>query len=159
MKNHGWVRVNVPYSVKISIIWKWRFPLYNDDVLTKGEVFSLPHFLTNFLLFSLMFYPGSCPNSPATCSFYSLRNVARHIRHMSNCNSPIWTLIPLLYYVAAIGERVSTPRSIWWREKWPCHYVGNNPWTKKGTLGALRVMHVSPTMVQHKHRQWEGRIS
>ena len=68
---------------------KWRFPLYSDDVLTNGDVFSLPHILTNFLLFSLMFYLGSCPNSLATCPSYSLTNVARYKRQMSNYDSPI----------------------------------------------------------------------
>ena len=38
---------------------KWKFSLYNNSVLPKREAFSLPHFLTNFLLFSLMFSPGS----------------------------------------------------------------------------------------------------
>ena len=38
---------------------RWKFFLYNDGVLPKREAFSLPHFLTNYLLFSLMFSPGS----------------------------------------------------------------------------------------------------
>ena len=64
-----------------SLLWeKWKFSLYSDDVLTKREAFSLPHFLTNFLLFSLVFSPGSCPNGLATCSSYSPRNVARYKR-------------------------------------------------------------------------------
>ena len=33
----------------------------------------------------------------------------------------------------------------------------SNPWIRKGTLGALRAIHVSPIVVQHKHSQWEGR--
>ena len=64
-----------------SLLWeKWKFSLYSDDVLTKREAFSLPHFLTNFLLFYLVFSPGSCPNGLATCSSYSPRNVARYKR-------------------------------------------------------------------------------
>ena len=59
---------------------KLRFSLYNSGVLTKGEAFSLPHFLTNFLPFSLLFSPGSYNSSPATCSSYSLRNVATYKR-------------------------------------------------------------------------------
>ena len=60
------------------------FSLYIDVVLPKRESFSLPHFLTNSLLFSLLFSPGSCPNGLATCSFYSLRNVTRYKRQVSN---------------------------------------------------------------------------
>ena len=59
---------------------KLRFSLYSSGVLTKGEAFSLPHFLTNFLPFSLLFSPGSYNSSPATCSSYSLRNVATYKR-------------------------------------------------------------------------------
>ena len=41
-------------------LWeRWKFFLYNDGVLPKREAFSLPHFHTNFLLFSLMFSPSS----------------------------------------------------------------------------------------------------
>ena len=35
------------------------FSLYSDGVLLKREAFSLPYFLTNFLLFSLIFSPSS----------------------------------------------------------------------------------------------------
>ena len=79
--------------------------LYNDGVLSKGEAFSLPHFLTNFLLFSLRFSLGSSPNGLATCSSYSLRNVVRYKRQVSNHNSSIQILIQLLYYVMAGEER------------------------------------------------------
>ena len=44
----------------------------------KEGTFSLPHFVTNSLPFSLLFFPGSYPNILATCSSYSPRNVARY---------------------------------------------------------------------------------
>ena len=56
------------------------FSLYNDGVLSKREAFSLPHFLTNFLLFYLRFSPSSSLNGPTTCSSYSPRNVTRYKR-------------------------------------------------------------------------------
>ena len=87
------------------------FSLYNYGVLPKREVFSLPHFLTNFLLFSLRFSPGSSLNGPTTCSFYSPRNVVRYKRQVSNHNSSIRILRQLLYYVMAGGERVSMLKS------------------------------------------------
>ena len=104
----GWMSLTSSSSLLCE---KWKFSLYNDNILPKREAFSLPHFLTNFLLFSLMFSPGSCPNGLATCSSYSLRNVAKYKRQVSNHDSSIWILIQSLYYVVAEGERVSTPKS------------------------------------------------
>ena len=66
---------------------------------------------------------------------------------MSYYDSPIWNLIQLLYYVVAGGERKGTPRSVYWCERWPCHYMGSKPWTRKGTSGGLRAMHVSPIVI------------
>jgi len=68
---------------------EWKFSLYNNGVLPKREAFSLPHFLTNALPFSLMFSPSSCPNGLTTCSSYSTRNVARYKRQVSNHDSSI----------------------------------------------------------------------
>ena len=87
------------------------FSLYIDVVLPKRESFSLPHFLTNYLLFYLRFSPSSSPNGPATCSSYSPRNVTRYKRQVLNHNSSIWILIQLLYYVMAGVERVSMLKS------------------------------------------------
>ena len=65
------------------------FSMYNDGVLSKGEAFSLPHFLTNFLLFYLRFSPSSSLNGPTTCSSYSPRNVTKYKRQVLNHNSSI----------------------------------------------------------------------
>ena len=71
-------------------LWeRWKFFLYNDGVLPKRKAFSLPHFHTNFLLFSLMFSLGSYHNGLATYSSYSLRNVARYKRRVLNHDSSI----------------------------------------------------------------------
>ena len=74
-KNHVWARMNIPCSVKLCIMYQWRFPLYNGNILTKGKTFSLSYFLTNFQTFSLLFCLYSYPSSPTTCSSYSPRNV------------------------------------------------------------------------------------
>ena len=43
--------------------------------------------------------------------------------------------------VRVVAQRVTLP------------LCGENPWTRKGTPGAIRVMHVSLTVVQHKPSQ------
>ena len=70
---------NVPHSLKLSIMWKWK-PLYSGKFFPKESIF-LPTSLSypNFLLF-LLFSLGPCPNYLVTCSSYSTRNIARYIK-------------------------------------------------------------------------------
>ena len=75
------------------------FPCTMMVFFLRERHFSLSHFPTNFLLFSLMFSPGSCYcspcsfffffNGPTTCSSYSPRNVAKYKRKVSNYDSSI----------------------------------------------------------------------
>ena len=85
MGEQGWMSLTPSSSLLCE---KWKFSLYNDDIFPKRGIFSI-YFLINFLLFSLMFSPGFFPNGPATCSSYSLRNVARYKRQVSNHDPPI----------------------------------------------------------------------
>lgn len=49
---------------------------FPKECLFLSTSFSYP----NFLVFSLVFSLGSCPNGPVTCSSYSLRSVTRYMR-------------------------------------------------------------------------------
>ena len=90
---------------------------------------------------------------------FIVRGMLLGTRWMSHYDSLIWTLLQLLYYIVAEGERKDTLRSVYRHERWPYHYVGRKPWIRKGTSRGVRAMHVSPIVVQHMHSQWDGRIS
>ena len=50
---------NVPYSLELSIMWKWK-SLYRGDILPKESLFSTSLSYTKFLLF-LLFFPRFLP--------------------------------------------------------------------------------------------------
>ena len=144
-KTTVWARENHSCSIKLLYCVGKRVSLVQCTIRcssSKERHCFLPYSLINFLLFSQKIYLGFCPNSLATCSSYSLRNMAEYKNRCQVIIFLFWTLLQLRYYLVAGGERMPTS-ALWHEGGWLCHYMGNNSWAMRGTSKVLQMIHVS----------------
>ena len=115
--------------IQLCIIWKEEITLVQQGYSSlKERPYFLPSYLINFLLSSQKIYLGSYPKSPATCSFYNLRNMAEY---KDGCQ----VIIFLFWDISTTGVLFGD----WGRENtptWHCGIrVGDFATTWRTTLG------------------------
>ena len=129
MKNHG-LSKNVMFLLCLDcIMCETRSISYNKVVPPSYQLSTL---FSQFLLGLL----GSYPQNTVACSSYNLRNM---VEYKDRCQVIIFLF--LTFYscdvICWLEDRNCAKVALEPMGRWPCHCLGNNSWTLKGTLGVL----------------------